>query len=53
MDENFRSCFSCIHFLRIKETGIGNVLECKKGSTVKVKGKRLSEIAARCKNFKA
>ncbi len=53
MDKNFRSCFCCVCFLNIQNTSIGNVLKCKKGSTVKVKGKRLTEIAARCKNFKA
>lgn len=50
MDKNFRSCFCCIHFLEIQA---GNVLICKKGSTTKVQGKRLTEIAARCKNYKA
>lgn len=50
MDKNFRSCFCCI--LRILNTSTGNVLKCKKGSAVEVKGKRLTEIAARCKNYK-
>lgn len=53
MDKNFRSCFCCIHFLGILNTSTVNVLKCKKGSTVEVKGKRLTEIAARCKNYKA
>ena len=53
MDKNFRSCFCCVHFLEIQNTSIGNVLVCKKGSTVEVKGKRLTEIAARCRNYKA
>lgn len=52
MDKNFRSCFCCIHFLEIQNTSTGNVLKCKKGSTTKVQGKRLTEIAARCKNSK-
>ena len=43
MDKNFRSCFCCIHFLGILNTSTGNVLKCKKGSTVEVKGKRLTE----------
>lgn len=53
MDKNFRSCFCCVHFLEIQITSIGNVLKCKKGSTTKVQGKRVTEIAARCKNYKA
>lgn len=53
MDKNFRSCFCCIHFLEILGTSAGNVLKCKKGSTVEVNGKRLTEIAARCRNYKA
>ena len=53
MDKNFRSCFCCVHFLEIQNTSTGNVLKCKKGSTMEVKGKRLTEIAARCKNYKA
>lgn len=53
MDKNFRSCFCCVHFLEIQITSIGNVLKCKKGSTTKVQGKRVTEIAARCKNCKA
>ena len=52
MDKNFRSCFCCVHFLVIQNTSIGNVLIYKKGSTTKVQGKRLTEIAARCKNYK-
>lgn len=39
MDKNFRSCFCCVHFLEIQNTSTGNVLKCKKGSTVEVKGK--------------
>ena len=49
MDKNFRSCFCCVHFLVIQNTSIGNILKCKKGSTTKVQGNRLTEIAARCK----
>lgn len=45
MDKNFRSCFCCVHFLVIQNTSIGNILKCKKGSTTKVQGKRLTEIA--------
>lgn len=53
MDKNFRSCFCCVHFLVIQKTSIGNILKCKKGSTTEVQGKRVTEIAARCKNYKA
>lgn len=51
MDKKFKSCFFCTHFLEIQNTGIGNILKCTKGSTVDVQGKRLTEIAARCKNY--
>lgn len=53
MSNGYRSCFCCVHFLEIQNTSIGNVLKCKKGSSTKVQGKRLTEIAARCKNYKA
>ena len=53
MDKNFRSCFCCVHFLEIQNTSTGNALKCKKGSSTKVQEKRLTEIAARCKNYKA
>lgn len=53
MDKNFRSCFCCVHFLEIQITSIGNVLKCKKGSTTKVQGKRVTEIAARCKKLQS
>ena len=43
MDKNFRSCFCCVHFLVIQNTSIGNILKCKKGSTTKVQGKRLTD----------
>lgn len=39
------------HLLRIFDEGLS--MKCKKGSTTKVQGKRLTEIAARCKNYKA
>lgn len=53
MDRDFKSCFWCIHFLEMQNTSIGNVLKCKKGSTTNVKGKRPTEIAAKCRNYKA
>ena len=53
MDKNFRSCFCCVHFLEIQNTSTGNVLKCNKDSSTKVQGKRLTEISARCKNYKA
>lgn len=52
MDKNFRSCFWCRHFLEMRNTSIGNVLICQKGSTTNVKGKRPTEIAAKCRNYK-
>lgn len=52
MDKNFRSCFCCVHFLEIQNTSIGNVLKCKKGSSTKVQGKRLTEKPQDAKTLK-